>query len=122
MKKFRVLLVATNVGEALNLQSGLCQAEQFDVVGTSQTGADCVEMAIAKEADLLVLNLKLRDMDGLEVIRQLKQSNPNRPKILALSQFAWMAKAALSAGADHFLCLPCGQNVAAHLADLMSES
>ena len=116
MRKFQALLAATSAGETLALQNGLLQTEQFVVIGTPENGADCVAAVRAEHVDLLILNLKIKDVDGLEVIRRLKRMRVRRPKILALSESTQMAAAALFAGADRSLCLPCDHDIVVHQA------
>lgn len=53
-------------------------------VSTAATGRDAIAQATRQPPDLLVLDLGLPDIDGLEVIRQLHSHQPDLP-ILVLS-------------------------------------
>jgi two-component system NarL family response regulator len=89
----RELLVALLAGEA-----GIA------VVGQAANGLEAIEAAQALRPDLLVLDVSLPGLDGIEVARRLKKSQPEL-KVLALSIYAEkrFVRAMLRAGADGYL-------------------
>ncbi len=94
---FRRLLV-----ETLNSESDLA------VVGDTGDGAEAVELCRQNQCDVVVMDLILSTLDGVEVLSQLTGLLP-RPKILVLSSFASSSVADLAAskGADYFMMKPC---------------
>jgi two-component system KDP operon response regulator KdpE len=75
--------------------------------------ADCgrigLVVAAAKKPDLILLDLGLPDLDGVEVIRQLRQWWSARPLIILSGREAESAKvAALELGADDYITKPFG--------------
>ncbi|MBE7551837.1 MAG: response regulator transcription factor [Anaerolineales bacterium] len=48
----------------------------FEVVGEAGTGPEAVEQALALQPDVLLLDLEMPEMDGVEVLRRLSQANP----------------------------------------------
>ena len=78
------------------------------VVGDTGDGATAVELCRQKGCDLLVMDLVLSTMDGVEVLTQLGEL-PQKPKVLILSGFAGGSVAELTAakGADYFMMKPC---------------
>lgn len=48
----------------------------FEVVGEAGTGLEAVERAAALQPDVMLLDLEMPEMDGVEVLRRLSQANP----------------------------------------------
>jgi DNA-binding NarL/FixJ family response regulator len=49
----------------------------FEVVGEAGTGTEAVERALAFQPDVMLLDLEMPELDGVEVLRRLSQINPN---------------------------------------------
>ncbi|QCP52898.1 response regulator [Trinickia violacea] len=74
----------------------------------AQTGQQGLALAGAKRADLVIVDLTLPDMDGIDVIRDLR-SGSTVPVIVLSARSAEQDKvAALDAGADDYLTKPFG--------------
>lgn len=77
---------------------------QIQVVGCARNGPQAIKMARLMQPDLLVLDISMPELDGIEVARQLLSSYPAM-KILMLSfhhEAAWV-RAAFEAGASGYL-------------------
>jgi DNA-binding NarL/FixJ family response regulator len=48
----------------------------FEVVGEAGNGAEAVERAMTLQPDVMLLDLEMPELDGVEVLRRLAQSNP----------------------------------------------
>ena len=81
------------------------QARRYKVV-TAATGADALHAAAADRPDLVVLDLGLPDMDGVEVIRKLRTWTPIPIVILSGRMDSAGKVAALDAGADDYVTKP----------------
>ena len=83
----------------------------FEDVGykvvTAHKGREGIEKARKDSADLAILDLKLPDMNGLEVLPTLKKINPKMP-VLVITAFGTpeMKEAALDLGAHSFIDKP----------------
>jgi DNA-binding response OmpR family regulator len=89
--------------------------------GSAREGANA---AIAKRPDLVVLDRRLPDRDGLDLARQWRTSanGMSRVPIITLTAFTARAdvEAALIAGCDAFLAKPCpGDILVAHVHKLL---
>jgi NarL family two-component system response regulator LiaR len=76
----------------------------IDVVGTAEDGAEAVEMATDKGPDLVLMDLKMPIMNGVEATRQIKTKYPD-VKVLVLTTYAddeWVFDA-IQAGASGYL-------------------
>jgi len=85
--------------------SALLEAEpDFHILGEASTGLEAYQKVNTLEPDVLVLDLLLPDIHGLEVIRQVLYDKP-RTRIVVLSMFAKEAYAAeaFSKGASAYV-------------------
>ena len=86
------------------LRALLATDERVDVIGATDNGADALELAAAKCADVALVDLALPGFDGLETTRLLIESQPElRVVVLSGSAVGNDAQAALDAGATCFL-------------------
>lgn len=72
-----------------------------EVVGSVSSGHDAIEAVMTLRPDILIEDLMMPDMDGLEVCRRVKHSAPETAVVIvtAIDDPA-MQKAALKAGAS----------------------
>jgi DNA-binding NarL/FixJ family response regulator len=57
-------------------------AQDYDVAGTVADGRELLETAQRLQPDLIVLDLSLPNVDGLEACRQITQANPEMKVIV----------------------------------------
>ncbi|MBK6741622.1 MAG: two-component system response regulator NarL [Hydrogenophilales bacterium] len=77
---------------------------EFDVVGEASSGGEGIELARALDPDMILLDLNMRDMNGVEVLKVIKASGSEaRVVMLTVSDQADDLVAALRAGADGYL-------------------
>jgi two-component system KDP operon response regulator KdpE len=70
VKQFRIL-VADDEPRILNFLVAKLRASSYDVI-TASNGVDALEQAQAQEPDLVVLDVLMPKMDGLQTLRQLR--------------------------------------------------
>lgn len=84
----------------------LCLARnaRINVVGEATNGEEALTEAAARHTDVVILDLSMPVMDGLEAAPLIKQENPG-VKILVLSGFraSDLAAKAVAAGADAYV-------------------
>lgn len=74
---------------------------------TSEDGRQAVEISKQENPDLALLDIQVPDMDGLEVLKELKNINPNiRGIMLSGSADVEMAVSAIKKGASDFISKP----------------
>ncbi|MFS0783454.1 response regulator transcription factor [Bacillus sp. 1P06AnD] len=101
----RVLIIDGNLYWALTMKRRL---ENIGFhVELSNKGMDGEEKAFAKDYDVILLDINLPDIDGLEIISFLRNSKRNTPVIIstACANFEQIALG-LDLGADDFLIRP----------------
>ncbi len=75
-------------------------------VGKSENGREGLEMALSGRFDLLVLDVMLPGLNGIEVLRRLRKES-NMPVIMLTARDAVMDKVSgLDAGADDYITKP----------------
>jgi two-component system CitB family response regulator len=80
----------------------------FTVVGTASTGAEALDMAARLQPDLVLLDIHLPDISGIEVIRTLRQNGGHGPDVIAITAAKEVAtlRAAMQGGVVHYLVKP----------------
>lgn len=119
-----VLLVEDDPDARIIYRSCLNHAS-FDVV-EAPSARDAIEAAAARKPDIVVLDRRLPDRDGLELARLWRAGGPMaKVPIIVLTAFTTRSdvEASLEAGCDAFLAKPCaGDIVAAHVSKLLIAS
>jgi DNA-binding NarL/FixJ family response regulator len=103
-KRDRVLVVddAANLRELLTLL--LDTEDDFEVIGTASDGEQALAVAEALRPDIILLDLAMPVMDGMQALPLLRQMMPSA-RIVIFSGFeqAGLVDEALSVGADAYL-------------------
>jgi two-component system KDP operon response regulator KdpE len=103
----RILIVDDEPAILRFLRAGL--VGQGYVVVEATAGLPALELVRGKAADLVVLDLGLPDVEGLEVIRRIRGSGAMLPIIVLSSRSNETAKVkALDLGADDYVTTPFG--------------
>lgn len=100
----RVLIVDDQTLFRTGLTSLLSGDERVDVVGQAADGAEAVKLAIKLKPDVVLMDLKMPNVDGIEGTRQIVETLPET-KVLILSTFETDSQViqALKAGASGYV-------------------
>jgi DNA-binding NarL/FixJ family response regulator len=104
MAKIRVLIVDDHAVVRQGLQSLLLDDATVAVVGEAADGAAALRQVEALQPDVVLLDIRMPGMDGLEVTRRLRLAHPET-RIIILTTYAEdeYLVAALRAGAQGYL-------------------
>jgi DNA-binding NarL/FixJ family response regulator len=92
------------------LRAVLADDLDFDVVGEASTGAQAVAMSRSLRPDLVLMDLRMPEMDGLQATRLLKETLPaTTVLILSMLEDAGLALEALKAGAAGYVLKNAGE-------------
>ena len=82
----------------------LAESHETDVVGRTVSGEDALEQIAVLRPDLILMDLAMPGMGGLEATRRLK-AKPDAPRVIMLSlhEHPMYRMAALDAGASGFV-------------------
>jgi DNA-binding NarL/FixJ family response regulator len=77
---------------------------EFEVVGEAGDGAEAVDLARALQPDVVVMDIRMPRLDGIEATRRI-QAQPDAPRVLVLTTFDLdeYVYEALRAGASGFM-------------------
>ena len=81
----KVLLVDDHTMFRQGIRALLEKESELEVVGETGDGQTAIDMALELDPDVIVLDVEMPDIDGMEVTRQVISKNPSA-KILALSR------------------------------------
>ena len=100
----RVLIVDDAEDLRQLLRMVMSRSSVLDVVGEAVDGLDGVEQAQALQPDVVILDLAMPRMDGLQALPLIREAAP-AAKVVVLSGFAdsTMSDQARQAGADHYV-------------------
>jgi DNA-binding NarL/FixJ family response regulator len=82
----------------------LQEAEGFEILATADSGQQAIELARDLKPEVVVMDISMPDMNGIEAARQIKSANP-QTNILMVSAFNYPSYAlvAVGAGASGYL-------------------
>ncbi|MFD8010342.1 response regulator [Streptomyces sp. NPDC058955] len=80
-------------------------ADGIDVVAEATNGTEAVEAVRRTRPDVVLMDIRMPEMDGLEATRRILTGGPGEPRVIILTTFDLdrYVYAALSAGASGFL-------------------
>ena len=109
MPLIRVLIVDDSSVVRRTLKTVLLSDPDFSIVGAGADGKEGIELALKLKPDLVILDVDMPRMNGLEVLAELKKKNPE----LAIIMFSSLVQKgsvitldAISLGADDYFCKP----------------
>lgn len=83
--------------------AALLKAEDVQIVGEAEDGATAVDMAKSLRPDIVLMDLSMPGLDGVEATRRLKRAAPQiRVLILTVANCERRVAEALAAGADGY--------------------
>ncbi|HPP01562.1 MAG TPA: response regulator transcription factor [bacterium] len=101
----RILIIEDEPDMRRGLQDNL-EFEEYETVGTSN-GNEGLRLALKESFDLIILDLMLPGMDGMEVCRRLKEAGSRTPIIMLTARESESDKVeGLESGADDYITKP----------------
>jgi len=104
-RPLRLLIADDEPLAAERLQLLLAQSPQVDLVGTASDGESAVRMAEALSPDLLLLDIEMPGLDGIDVARALAAKQPSAA-VVFITAFDQYAVAAFEVEAVDYLMKP----------------
>ncbi|RPH62839.1 MAG: DNA-binding response regulator [Chloroflexi bacterium] len=101
------ILVIDDEPQILRAMKTILTAKQFRVSAAAR-GEEGLALAAAEQPDLIILDMSLPDIEGIEVCKQLREWTATPIIILSVRDSEKDKVAALDAGADDYLTKPFG--------------
>lgn len=78
---------------------------EFEVVGEADDGDVAVDQVAALDPDIVLMDIRMPNVNGIEATRRLVERNPDRPRVLVVTTFEYdeYVYEALKEGARGFL-------------------
>ncbi|MCW5557875.1 MAG: response regulator transcription factor [Verrucomicrobiae bacterium] len=103
-QRIRILLVDDHAVVRKGFRMILVAQEDLEVVGGASNGRQAIEMASALKPHLVVMDIAMPGLNGIEATRQITQTHPAiRVLVLSMQKDAVYVREALRAGAKGYL-------------------
>ena len=101
----RLLLAEDHPVVRVGLERLLANEEDIEVVGTAQNGAEAVALVEQVECDVVLMDLSMPVLDGIEATRRIVAAHDGKVRVVVLTSFSAREDiiAALDAGASGYL-------------------
>jgi two-component system, NarL family, nitrate/nitrite response regulator NarL len=101
--RLRVMLVDDHALVRTSVASLLATCPDIEVVGEAEDGAQAVAMAAELLPDLILMDIRMSIMDGLEATRRIKVAHPSlKIAMLTMVEEKRILSEALKAGAENY--------------------
>ncbi len=104
-EKFRVLIVEDE-DDIVKILKTFYERQKLYEVSSASDGITALIEVGRQRPDLMVLDILIPGVDGLEVCRRIKEDSTNRTTIIAVSGQPELESKVLQAGADCFISKP----------------
>jgi DNA-binding NarL/FixJ family response regulator len=101
-RQVRVLIADDRPTTRQGLRALLDLLDQVEVIGEAANGQESVDLVAAHRPDVVLMDMQMPVMDGVEATRCIKAQWP-AVRVIALTIYARYRAKALAAGADDFL-------------------
>jgi len=98
----RVLIVDDQERARRGLKALLATQPELEVVGEATDGEEAVRLAEALRPDVVLMDVRMPNMDGIEATRRIKKAHPEI-RVIVLTMYDTHRREALEAGADAFV-------------------
>jgi DNA-binding NarL/FixJ family response regulator len=104
MSDLRVLIADDHVIYRRALKRLLATREGVSVVGEAESGEEAVQLARELQPDVVLMDVSMPGMDGIEATRRITAANPSLPVVMLTMHIdEGFRRGALDAGARAFL-------------------
>jgi len=104
----RILVADDHQIVRAGLKNLLSEYKEYTVAGEAGSGTDALKMVRESDWDVVLLDISMPDMNGIDTLKQIKRSKPDLPVlILTMHPEDHYAINLLRAGANGYVCKEC---------------
>jgi len=110
MSDKKKIVLADTSEEFRQMMADMLQGEaDFTVCAQTGSGEELLDLVAIHKPDLVIMDLMLAGMDGMDVLDELSDLGENKPRVLALSSFnnPSIAAQVSQRGGDYCMLKPC---------------
>jgi DNA-binding NarL/FixJ family response regulator len=122
MKKLRILLVDDHEMLRRGIRAILTERADWEICGEASNGRQAVEMAEKLRPDVVVMDLAMPELNGLEATRQIRRILPKAEVlVLTFDESEALVQEVIQAGARGYLLKNDVSHVLIHAVDSLSH-
>ena len=103
MDKIKVIIVDDSDFVRDGMRIILSVDEEFQVLGCAKNGKEALELAIKEKADVILMDIQMPEMDGIEATKEIVRRKLGKVLILTTFDDDELVEKALKNGADGYL-------------------
>lgn len=100
------VLIAEDDYLVSEMVKGLLKEAAYSVVGEATSGREAIQMAQSLQPDVILMDIKMPDLDGIEATQQISESCPTPVVVLTAYETPELLKRASLAGVGAYLVKP----------------
>lgn len=123
--KIKIMIAEDNKDLANMLVEFIGKEKDMEVVGVTYNGRDCLDNLVSLNPDILLLDLVMPEIDGMGILRYIKENNVNVGKVIMMTAFGQeeVTRNALNFGASYFVVKPFEPNyVIQYMRDIVYQT
>lgn len=105
-QRIRVLIADDQQSTRQGLSALLTLCPEMELVGEAADGLEAVQMVAERRPDVVLMDMQMPVMDGLEATRRIKKEW-SEIKVIGLTMYSRYKNSAILAGVDSFLIKGC---------------
>jgi two-component system response regulator (stage 0 sporulation protein A) len=112
-KTIKILIADSNADFTALLAESIEADHRLEIIGFARDGIEACKMTESLKPDVVLLEIMLPRMDGIEVLKQFNRHHPmSRPRVLILSSLSTdgVTREAIALGAQFVMVKPCDIN------------
>lgn len=111
--RIRILIAEDNKDFVTFLSFCLSLYADMEIVGVARDGAEALRRIESLKPDVLLLDIVMPHMDGMQVLKKLHESKETAPTVFVLSAIGsdQIVKKAIELGAVYYFIKPCNIEV-----------